>query len=161
MTQETTPQPLPRRQQSRTMLDRARDVLGARMTKDNLRLVLENVVTYATSLQSRVTELETLVVQQQAYGDQAFERYIRDLGAHQLAGAMQYDRITELEKREALVVEFVAKRAEYIVAIENCHPDNARDYYRWQGHAESRRQLAEALGLPVAWPTPAEAGDGS
>lgn len=35
----------------RTVLDRARDALGARMTKDDLRLVLENVVTYATGLE--------------------------------------------------------------------------------------------------------------
>ncbi|NUS86357.1 MAG: hypothetical protein HOY75_27450 [Streptomyces sp.] len=62
------------------------------------------------------------------------------------------DRIAELEKREAIVTEFVAARAEVITAIRNCHPDNAHDYNRWQGHAESRRQLAESLGLPVAWP---------
>ena len=48
------------------------------------------------------------------------------------------------------VAEFVAKRAEYITAINGCHND--ADYWRWQGHAESRRQLAQQLGLPVAWP---------
>ncbi|WP_060888693.1 hypothetical protein [Streptomyces scabiei] len=62
------------------------------------------------------------------------------------------DRIAELEKRDAIVAEFVAARAEVITAIRNCHPDNGHDYDRWQGHAESRRQLAESLGLPVAWP---------
>lgn len=41
------PEPRPR-----TMLDRARDALNARMTKDNLRLVLENVVTYAAALEA-------------------------------------------------------------------------------------------------------------
>ncbi len=54
--------------------------------------------------------------------------------------------------REAIVAEFVAKRAEYITSIRNCHPDNGHDYDRWQGHAAARRQLAELLGLPVAWP---------
>jgi chromosome segregation ATPase len=33
-----------------TILDRARDALNARMSKDDLRLVLENVVTYAAEL---------------------------------------------------------------------------------------------------------------
>lgn len=60
--------------------------------------------------------------------------------------------LREKEKREAIVAEFAADRAGYIVAIRNCHPDNGHDYDRWQGHAESRRQLSEALGLPVAWP---------
>jgi hypothetical protein len=66
-------------------------------------------------------------------------------------------RVAELEKREAVVAEFVAKRAEYITAIRNCHPDNGHDYDRWQGHAAARRQLAELLGLPVAWPVEAPA----
>jgi hypothetical protein len=61
-------------------------------------------------------------------------------------------RVTELEQREAVVAEFVASRAEYITALRNCHPDNGHDYDRWQGHAAARRQLAESLGLPVAWP---------
>lgn len=60
--------------------------------------------------------------------------------------------IEDLRKRMALVEAFVADRASYITAIRNCHPDNQHDYNRWQGHAESRRQLAEQLGLPVAWP---------
>jgi len=44
---------------TRTMLDHARDALNARMTKDDLRLVLENTTTYAVALQARVAELET------------------------------------------------------------------------------------------------------
>lgn len=50
------------------------------------------------------------------------------------------------------IADFCAARADYIEAINNCHPDNDRDYWRWQGHAESRRQLSERLGLPTAWP---------
>jgi hypothetical protein len=42
---------------ARTMLDHARKALNARMTKDDLRLVLENVVTYGASLEARVAEL--------------------------------------------------------------------------------------------------------
>lgn len=52
---------------------------------------------------------------------------------------------------EKIVREFLEERSQMVVAIENCHPDNARDYYRWQGHAEARRQLSERLGLPVSW----------
>ncbi|MFG3170632.1 hypothetical protein [Streptomyces sp. NPDC048200] len=43
----------------RTMLDRGRDALNARMSKDDLRLVLENVITYAASLEARVSGLES------------------------------------------------------------------------------------------------------
>ncbi|MET9707878.1 hypothetical protein [Streptomyces griseus] len=61
-------------------------------------------------------------------------------------------RVAELEAQAETVTAFCAQRAEYITSILNCHPDNKHDYYRWQGHAESRRQLSERLGLPVAWP---------
>jgi hypothetical protein len=61
-------------------------------------------------------------------------------------------RIAELERREAIVAAFVAKRAEYVSNLRNCNPDNGPDYDRWQGHAAARRQLAQELGLPVAWP---------
>lgn len=60
--------------------------------------------------------------------------------------------LREKEQREAVVAGFVAARAEYITALRNCHGDNTSDYDRWQGHAAARRQLAELLGLPVAWP---------
>lgn len=62
------------------------------------------------------------------------------------------EEAARLRKQGAIVEEFVADRAGYITAIRNCHPDNQHDYDRWQGHAESRRRLAEQLGLPVAWP---------
>ncbi|MGW0837087.1 hypothetical protein [Streptomyces prunicolor] len=45
----------------RTMLDHGREALNARMSKDDLRLVLENVITYAASLEGRIAELEALV----------------------------------------------------------------------------------------------------
>ncbi|WP_406156882.1 hypothetical protein [Streptomyces canus] len=60
--------------------------------------------------------------------------------------------LREKRDREAIVTQFVAARAEYITALRNCHGDNTHDYDRWQGHAAARRQLAELLGLPVAWP---------
>ncbi|MFY0511839.1 hypothetical protein ACOMD4_15855 [Streptomyces anulatus] len=61
-------------------------------------------------------------------------------------------RVAELEAQAEKVTAFCAQRAECVTSILNCHPDNAHDYYRWQGHAESRRQLSQSLGLPVAWP---------
>ena len=50
-----------------------------------------------------------------------------------------------------VVADFVAERAEYVTVLRQC-TDSSPDYYRWQGHAEARRQLAERLGQPVAWP---------
>lgn len=57
------------------------------------------------------------------------------------------------EKRpsKSIVVDFCAERAEYVRTLRQC-TDDSPDYHRWQGHAESRRQLSERLGLPVAWP---------
>jgi len=43
------------------------------------------------------------------------------------------------------VEDFLNERQQYITAIENCSPENTADYWRWQGHAEARRQLAERL----------------
>lgn len=74
----------------------------------------------------------------------------------ELENARLRARIAELEAATEKVTAFCAQRAECITAILNCHPDNAHDYYRWQGHAESRRQLSERLGLPVAWPAETE-----
>lgn len=75
-----------------------------------------------------------------------------ELGQHNVDVRELRTRLAELEAQAVKVAEFVAARAEYITSIRNCHPDNGHDYDRWQGHAASRRQLAELLGLPVAWP---------
>lgn len=60
--------------------------------------------------------------------------------------------VEQLRERLAVVEKFCAARAEFITAINNCHPDNYADYHRWQGHAEGRRHLSQELGLPIAWP---------
>ncbi|MER7623878.1 hypothetical protein [Streptomyces sp. NPDC126503] len=65
---------------------------------------------------------------------------------------LQRDRIAELEADTEKVAKFCAARAEYVDNINNCSPSNDRDYWRWNGHAEARRQLSQLLGLPVAWP---------
>lgn len=49
---DVLPMPVGPHPQPRTMLDRARDALKARMAKDDLRLVLENVIGYASWLES-------------------------------------------------------------------------------------------------------------
>ncbi len=72
------------------------------------------------------------------------------------ANAPEVDR---LRAELAQVAEFCATRAEYIDAINNCSPSNDHDYWRWQRHAESRRQLSQTLGLPVGWPAGYEQDD--
>lgn len=62
---------------------------------------------------------------------------------------------TELLELRARVIDFINERPEYVNSCRNAHPDNTHDYYRWQGGAEARRQLAERLG----WTVPYEFGD--
>ena len=48
------------------------------------------------------------------------------------------------------VVAFINERPGYITALKNTRgTDDQSDYWRWQGHAESRRQLAQSLGWTV------------
>lgn len=62
-------------------------------------------------------------------------------------GAVQAPPLTDV------VRAFIAEREQVITALENCSPDNMADYWRWQGHAEARRVLAEAVA--AASPQPA------
>ncbi|WGM21843.1 hypothetical protein QEH68_06630 [Paenarthrobacter sp. OM7] len=48
------------------------------------------------------------------------------------------------------VLAFINQRSEYVTAARNSGGDVA-DYYRWQGHMEARRQLAEKLGYTVPY----------
>jgi hypothetical protein len=63
----------------------------------------------------------------------------------------------EAQTRAAELVEhcadFINQRVEYVNACRNANADH--DYYRWQGGAEARRQLAQRLG----WTVPYESGD--
>lgn len=47
------------------------------------------------------------------------------------------------------VKAFINERPTVIESIHDCASSNARDYWRWNGHAEARRQLADALNLTV------------
>lgn len=58
------------------------------------------------------------------------------------------DELDRLRRFATIVEGFITERAEYITALENCAPDNSADYWRWQGHAESRRQLLVMLPWP-------------
>lgn len=55
---------------------------------------------------------------------------------------------------EVVVAGFIAERSQYVTALKNsrCDGDGPDiDYWRWQGHAEARRQLAEQLGMEVPY----------
>ncbi|WP_155289245.1 hypothetical protein [Rhodococcoides fascians] len=45
------------------------------------------------------------------------------------------------------VRKFIRERHEYVLAASASNGSDA-DYFRWQGHMEARRQLAQKLGLP-------------
>lgn len=48
------------------------------------------------------------------------------------------------------VEHFINERPGYIQALKDTRgTDDQSDYWRWQGHAEARRQLASALGYTV------------
>ncbi|MFD7794372.1 hypothetical protein [Streptomyces sp. NPDC059759] len=84
----------------RTMLDRGREALNARMSKDDLRLVLENVVTYAASLEVRVTGLEA-------------ERHVTNEALD--------DAVKALRARPSVVLDDFIARCE--VALSGCCPE--------------------------------------
>lgn len=62
----------------------------------------------------------------------------------------------EFRQLEAAIKDFIDQRPEYITALKNTRGDDSQaDYYRWSGHAEARRQLAQKLG----WTVPHEPGE--
>lgn len=62
---------------------------------------------------------------------------------------------TPIEDLAATVKAFINERPEYVNSCRNANPNSDHDYYRWQGGAEARRQLAERLG----WTVPYEFGE--
>ncbi len=67
---DALPMPVAEEPQARTILDRARDALSARLSKDALRHVLENVISYAASLQARVAEMEARLAEYERPADE-------------------------------------------------------------------------------------------
>ncbi|MEU2403337.1 hypothetical protein ABZ609_03290 [Streptomyces rubiginosohelvolus] len=61
-------------------------------------------------------------------------------------------RVAELEEQAEKTAAFAAQRAEYVTNLRQFVEGGEDDYWRWTGHAEARRQLSQALGLPVGWP---------
>ena len=69
--------------------------------------------------------------------------------AHYPKAVSAYLAVAQPEVNSA-VEAFINERPEYITALKNTRgTDDQSDYWRWQGHAESRRQLAQALGWTV------------
>lgn len=65
------------------------------------------------------------------------------------AAVSAYIAVAQPEVTSA-VEAFINERPGYITALKNTRgTDDQSDYWRWQGHAESRRQLAQALGWTV------------
>ena len=51
----------------------------------------------------------------------------------------------------ATVFAHIDQRPEYVTALRNSTDTTNGDYGRWSGHAEARRQLAEALDMTVPY----------
>jgi len=49
------------------------------------------------------------------------------------------------DRESKILRDYIAERPRFITASKNCPPENTSDYWRWQGHAAARRQLAERL----------------
>ncbi|MFE2457563.1 hypothetical protein [Streptomyces sp. NPDC059402] len=90
---DALPMPAGPEPQTRTVLDRARAALDARMAKDDLRLILGNVVGFATELEGRLRVAEDLRVRALGEND-ALRKQLGDLGRER---ETLRERIAELE----------------------------------------------------------------
>lgn len=85
------------------------------------------------------------------YGHQITEIVgLSDADAEFIAAARSLvpDLVAEIDRLQAqadVMHRCIAERPQFLTAIKNCAPDNDSDYWRWQAHAEVRRQLAESL----------------
>ena len=53
---------------------------------------------------------------------------------------------TLTEEQVAVVLDFINDRPRFVSALKQCSSAD-HDYWRWSGHAEARRHLAEQLGI--------------
>lgn len=73
----------------------------------------------------------------------------------QQAEALDYARAALAAAEKAATIDpcvehFINERPGYIQALKDTRgTDDQSDYWRWQGHAEARRQLATVLGYTV------------
>lgn len=79
---------------------------------------------------------------------------IREIGpdgtianATAVAEDVDYDFGNRIAEEHNKVRAFIRQRQEYVNAALDSSGDSG-DYHRWQGHMESRRQLAQTLNLP-------------
>lgn len=133
--------PLAPRGRPRTMLDRAREALGARMTKDALRLVLENVIAYAAELRAENDQWQA------TFGRDALPGALARV---ERAGA----RITELEA--ALAAERIPYRER---AARETSPARRAAWRQLARAEESEARLERLLAAPAD--DDPEAGDAS
>lgn len=68
-----------------------------------------------------------------------------------VAEDVDYDFGNRIAEERNKVRAFIRERQEYVDAALQSSGANS-DYHRWQGHMESRRKLAEKLGLPFEFP---------
>lgn len=100
----------PEPQQTRTVLDRARAVLGARVAKDDLRLVLGNVVGYAAELEGRLRVTDDLRVRALGEND-ALRKQLGDAGRER---DTLRERVAELEAERHTTNEALSEAAEQL-----------------------------------------------
>jgi hypothetical protein len=91
---------------ARTMLDHAREALNARMLKDDLRLVLENVITYAAERQDEAEQVQ----KQFAEAAARVAELVQDRGERLKTEAALRDHIIA---RDAEIERLRARLAEY------------------------------------------------
>lgn len=76
----------------------------------------------------------------QAHAAEVYRNWLEIAAEHNPVAAS----LSALSKVEQVATAFVAQREEYVRVLKQCVEADA-DYYRWQGHAEARRQLRDKL----------------
>ncbi|MEU2062865.1 hypothetical protein [Streptomyces sp. NPDC013455] len=141
--------------QPRTMLDLARTALSARMAKDDLRLVLENVVTYAASLEARVTELEERIERRRMRLVAAEADLLAVRGLLSPAGGpRQIPAEVEIHERVAPAVEWLLNRVAELETER--HTTNAALSEAAEALREQRDRIADLEQLLAAKDRPVD-----
>ncbi|MFF9758613.1 hypothetical protein ACF1G4_03430 [Streptomyces caelestis] len=133
----------------RTVLDRARDALNARMSQDALRLVLENTITYAAELER----------QRNAFRDQrnnvvATNEQLHAKVTEAFEARLRAENETRTVKREfadaaATVAELVQKRGERM-KVENALRDQVAELEAQVAELEAEAAGQRRAGYQVA-----------
>ncbi|MGW5130396.1 hypothetical protein [Streptomyces sp. NPDC004135] len=149
--------PLAAEGRARTMLDHAREALNARMVKDDLRLVLENVITYAAERQDENEKLRDHII-------------ARDAEIERLRARLEEFQRPADEDPIALSLTAKAEALSYPLALPWAHAMSDDDLHgflgdlvsaamgRWQHSPEvpDREVLAAVERACAAWRTPGQ-----